>query len=131
VSYLPHSGRLDLYPESSKPLLIRLPEWLDAKDVIMNGNAGITPAVESDRHFLRVSGVKPGVRIILRFKQREVTEESIVAREKYNVTWRGDTVIRLTPSGKPYAIYTTESLSDKLPPMQIENDTYKEPNVSW
>jgi hypothetical protein len=129
VSYLPHDGRLDLYPESSKPMLIRLPEWVHAKDVTISGPAGITQAAETDRHFLRVSGAKPGARIILRFKQREASEQSTVASKGYDVSWQGDTVIRLTPSGKPYPIYATAFVSDKLPALQ--DNIYRKPNVSW
>jgi DUF1680 family protein len=50
VSYQPQDGRLDLYPESSKPLLIRLPEWLRAKDVTVNGPVGIGSEAGSAHH---------------------------------------------------------------------------------
>lgn len=131
VSYLPQDGRLDFYPESSKPLLIRLPEWLRAKDVTVNGPVGIRQAAETDGHFIRVSGAKQGARIILQFKQREESVESVVAKKRYDVAWRGDTVIKLTPGGKPYATYIKEFVSDSLPPMQKQDDLYKKPNVSW
>ncbi|MGA8088883.1 MAG: hypothetical protein WCA10_16515 [Terracidiphilus sp.] len=131
VSYLPREGRLDLYPKSSKPLLIRLPGWLQAKDVTIDSSVGIKLAAETDGHFLRVSGAKQGERIILHFKQREESAESVVAKERFDVSWRGDTVTRLTPGGKPYAIYAMDLASDNLLPVQLQDDLYKKPNLSW
>ncbi len=131
VSYLPDHGRLDLYPLSSKALLVRLPKWLRAEDVTVNGPARIRQAAETAGNFLRLSRVKPGTCITLQFKSREEAVTSVVARQRYDVSWEGDTVMKLGPAGKPYPIYRGDAVSGRHGPSEMDNGLYKEPAVRW
>jgi hypothetical protein len=105
VSYLPYEGRLDLHPKTSKTLRVRCPDWLNPEAMRVEGPLGLRHEPESETHSLRISGVKPSMRIILSFEQREEKSTSVVAGKNYDVRWRGDTVLHLSPPGEPYPIY--------------------------
>jgi hypothetical protein len=130
VSYLPQDGCVDLYPGDSKPLLIRIPKWLRPKDVTVHG-PGIRQTSENEGQFLRLSGVKPGTQISLSFTPKKGTDPSVVAKQSYEVSWRGDTVIKLTPGGRPYPTYTSEFLSAHHTPIESQRRLHKTPTVSW
>jgi hypothetical protein len=131
ASYLPYQGRLELYPKSSKTLWVRCPDWLSPEEITTDGPAGLRYLAESGTHSLRISGVKPGTRIILSFEQREKVTASVVAGEQYDVTWRGDTVLQLTPRGKPYPTYQRDTLFRRNAPLETQNDSYRQPQVQW
>ena len=131
VSYLPEDGRLDLYPLASKALLVRLPKWLRVEDVTVNGPARIRQAAGTGGNFLRLSGVKPGTRITLQFKPREMAVKSVVAKKRYDVLWEGDTVMKLGPAGRPYPIYRGDLVSGRYGPSEMEDAHYKEPAIRW
>ena len=131
ASYLPYQGRLELYPKSSKTLWVRCPDWLSPEEITTDGPAGLRYLAEAGTHSLRISGVKPGTRIILSFEQREKVTASVVAGEQYDVTWRGDTVLQLTPRGKPYPTYQRDTLFRRNAPLETQNDSYRQPQVQW
>jgi hypothetical protein len=105
VSYFPNQGRLEIYPRCSKNLWVRCPDWRRQEDVITECSAGVRCIAESETHSLRITGARPGARVVLWLAQREETTSSVVAGKKYEVTWRGDTVMRLTPHGAPFPTY--------------------------
>ena len=103
VSRLPYEGRIQLNPKSTKPVRLRLPDWLSADAVHVEGPAGMKD--RGERGALHLSGVKPGSAIVVRFTQRETTRTHVVAGRSYKARWRGDTVIDLQPAGSPYPTY--------------------------
>ena len=131
VSFLPFEGRVDLYSKSGKPLLVRLPSWLRAEDVVAHGPVGLKHATDKGGHFLRLSGTMPDQRITLTFRRREDEVASIVAKKSYDVSWAADSVTKLGPPGRPYPIYRTDWLARLEDPLEPEEALYKEPQVRW
>jgi hypothetical protein len=131
VSSLPFDGRIDLYPKSSKPLTVRLPYWVHAEDIAVHGPSGLKHAVDKDGRLLRLTEASPGKLITLTFRPREEETVSVVAKQRYRVSWKADTVTRLGPSGSPYPIYKSDRLSSPDYRFESEEAVYKEPQVRW
>jgi hypothetical protein len=131
VSYLPHEGRFELYPKSAKTIWVRCPDWLNPDTVTLDGPTGLHHSVEPSTQSLRISGARPGTRIVMTFEPRQQSTTSVVAAKKYNVNWRGDTVLQLTPAGKPYPLYQRDSLARSVAPVAMKYEPYKQPRVQW
>jgi hypothetical protein len=131
ISYLPHHGRLELYPRTSKDILVRLPKWLSAQDVKTDGPSGLKQVKGKTGNYLQFSGVTPQTRIVLSFNPKEEVITSVVAKKKYEVSWRADTVMSLTPKGKPYPTYQADSSLTDSVDVAMQDDGYRVPTVSW
>ena len=107
ASHLPDEGRLELHLNCSKDVVLRCPDWVRLADVAIDAPAGIRGAALPDTHSLRIVGGRPGIRITIRFAQRRLVQESVVAGRRYQVSWHGDTVTGITPAGEPYRLYRT------------------------
>jgi hypothetical protein len=105
VSYFPYQGRLEIYPRCSKNLWVRCPDWISSESVIAECSTGVRCIAEPKTHALQITGAKAGARVVLSLAQREETTTSVVAGNSYEVAWRGDTVVRLMPHGKPYPTF--------------------------
>src|SRR2546427_2930117 len=66
VSYLPYEGRLDLYPATSRPIVVRCPAWLPPERVHTEMSAAARADRASGQNALRIAGARPGSRIELR-----------------------------------------------------------------
>ena len=105
VSYLPYEGRLDLYPATSLPIVVRCPMWLPPERVHTELSAAARAGRVPGRNSLRITGAKAGSRIVLRFDQPEDERTHGVAGRSYRARWRGDTVVQITPHGGTYPIF--------------------------
>lgn len=131
ISYLPHQGRLELYPKTSKDIRVRLPKWLSAEDVKTDGPSGLKQVKVKSNNYLHFSGVKPQARIVLSFNPKEEVITSVVAEKKYEVHWRADSVMSLMPTGRPYPTYQAESSFSDNDDVAMQDGDYRAPVVSW
>jgi hypothetical protein len=127
ASYLPFEGRIDLYPKTSRPVSVRCPPWLDPVSVRVEGRADRAIA----NRYLRLSGMQPGSRVVLRYAQPEHERTHVVAGRTYQVLWRGDTVLSLRPAGSPYPIFQRDSLRATEAPLAERDTQYRRPAISW
>ncbi|HUY12172.1 MAG TPA: hypothetical protein VMX16_00895 [Terriglobia bacterium] len=130
ASYMPFEGRIDLYPRTTKPLLVRLPDWLEPHAVKIDGHAGLQVEPGEANH-LRIGVSRENARVTLRFNQPESRMETVVAGRSYRVRWRGDTVVDLGPAGQPYPIYQRASFRSDHAPMRNGCLPYRRPRISW
>jgi len=131
VSYIPYEGRFDLYPKGRKPLLVRCPDWLRPAAVKVDGPAALRCAPEPQSNFLRITGARPGSRIVLRFEQPEEERTHIVAGKTYHARWRGDTVMEMLPPGEPYPIYQRVALRRTQAPFELRDIAYRQSQIHW
>ena len=131
ASYLPYEGRLDLYPGTSRPVVIRCPAWLAPERVHTEMSAAARASSESGTNALRITGAKPRSRVVLRFDQPEEERTHMVAGRSYRARWRGDTVVQITPHGGTYPIFTRLELDRGHAPMRPWDAAYRVPKVHW
>jgi hypothetical protein len=113
-SHLPYEGRVVIRNKAAREAWIRVPLWVDAGKVRTWVGAGEIGPTWFGR-FLRVTGLKPGDVVDLRFPIVQTTEQYTLASpypdkkprdRKFTLTLRGNTLVRsdppLAPEGYPF-----------------------------
>jgi len=131
VSSFPHQGRIELYPRCSKTIWVRCPDWLSLKDVVVAGPVGMIHDTDAATHSLRLRGARAGTSIILTLPQRDETTKYVVGGKQYEVRWKGDTVLSLTPLGKTYPLYQRSANLRRDALFEPLDETYRQPKVQW
>jgi hypothetical protein len=131
VSFLPYEGRLELYPATSRPILLRCPGWLRPERVSIESEPATRTVSKSEAGRLRISGAKPGSHIVLRFEQPEEQRTHWVGGKAYRARWRGDTIVEMLPGGGTYPIFRRSSLDRERAPLQLREPSYCVPRVHW
>jgi len=97
VGYQPFDGRVDIIPQAPGAVRVRLPRWVQSKDVTVF--VGGKPASGTyENGYLVLAHVPAGVRVSVRYPLRELTESIVAGSQKYTIQWRGDTVVGVSPS---------------------------------
>ncbi|MFN7993557.1 MAG: hypothetical protein U0Q18_08150 [Bryobacteraceae bacterium] len=131
ASYMPYEGRIDLHPNTAKTIAVRCPSWLEPNSVRIDGAAGIVHDTEPKTRYLKLSNVRPGSAIVLRFDQPEHSQKHVVAGRTYHAQWRGDTVLAMDPPGVPYPIFQRDQLRARRSPMTERTIAYRVPSIRW
>lgn len=95
-SYLPFEGKVVLRNKQAEAVRVRLPAWVDVKNlkVMLNGNP--IEALQPGRCVM-VEGIKNGDAIELNFIVRERTDKYFIHDKTYTIQYRGSTVVDISP----------------------------------
>ena len=134
-SYLPYEGRVILHNKKARSAMVRIPSWLDTKDVMAYVSDQPVVPPHSGRYLI-FDNLKEDDKIRLEFPLPERTDdftigvdlppEQLVGQgpylgKKYKVSFRGSTVIDIQPrdtNPKKYPIFQREHLKMKKTPMK-------------
>lgn len=98
-SYLPYEGKVELHNKQARIALVRIPSWVEMKKVkSLVDNAATRPA--SSGRYLIFEGLQKGTTIRLEFPNPETKEEHTIGGERYQVSFRGSTVMDIEPRPK-------------------------------
>ncbi|MFD2117824.1 hypothetical protein ACFSTH_17280 [Paenibacillus yanchengensis] len=123
-SYLPHEGKivLDIH-QDIKRLEVRIPEWAGftkirytrelAGDTIEGHGREASRWVK--KHFLLLNEAKAGEQIVIEFPLSERTTVENAVGQTFQVQWRGDDVVGISPEGKRKPLYTGRKVFDEAP----------------
>jgi hypothetical protein len=111
-SHIPYNGRVDLKIRSSLNLKVRIPSYVDLKEVKLTVNKKQCD-ISFDNRYLVVGKVKPDdvVKIEFPLKTRTAAvkvryyEDAFSIQEPYVLTLKGNTVIDISPKGQFYPFY--------------------------
>jgi len=95
-SYLPYEGKVELRNKQARTALVRIPNWVDIREVKSFVNNTLAHPAGSGR-YLVFDGLHKGTTIRLEFPNPETKEEHTIAGERYQVTLRGSTVMDIEP----------------------------------
>jgi hypothetical protein len=118
-SYLPHEGRVVLHNKQAHTALVRIPGWINLRDLKCQVNRQrVQPPVLGRR--VLFSGLKSGDQITLEFPVEERAEKRTVYGKEYKVIFRGTTVVDISPRepGK-VLLYERASLRSAKTPTRI------------
>lgn len=104
-SWLPHDGRIEITPETSGDVLVRVPSWVDHRSFEASIDGAVVGVSFLVPGFARVSGVAKGATVAFRFPVAECTTTEPVLDVAYSARWRGDTVVGLSPEGTRMPLY--------------------------
>jgi hypothetical protein len=98
-SYLPYEGKVELHNRQARMALVRIPNWVEMKEVkSFIDNAAARPA--SSGRYLIFDGLQKGAKIRLEFPNPKTKEEHTIGGERYQVSFRGSTVMDIEPRPK-------------------------------
>jgi len=83
---------------------VRVPDYVDRHSLELQINGRSAP-VQADHAWVHLSRAKPGDIVSMRFALPERSESVYMAYDTYEVAYRGDTVIAISPPGKVYPLY--------------------------
>lgn len=130
ISHQPFEGRFSIQVHKPVTVMVRMPAWINLHKVKVTVDG--TPIRRAwVSHHLRVRDARPGSRIEIDFPIPERQTEEEVAGSTYQLSWRGPTLMKITPPGDIYPIFqrTLEGLSDlnTLAPDELK----PKPAVEW
>jgi DUF1680 family protein len=128
-SYLPHEGRLELsIHEDINNLEVRIPDWAGYNQVVVErlldgetkNQTGKDHSSWIKKRFYRIGKVQKGEKITITFPlSKYKTIEKAIGQE-FEVKWRGDDVIHISPEGKYKPLYNNRQVYDKAPMREVE-----------
>jgi len=118
-SYLPYEGRVTLRNKQAEAARVRIPGWVDPKDIKITLNGKPIEAGQSG-HSLMVEGIKKGDVIDINFPLRDRTDKYFIHDKSYTIQYRGSTVVDIKPRNtdpKMIALYQRDALKATKAPM--------------
>ena len=103
----PWKGQLSVAIRQPCDLRVRIPDFVHAADLrVTSRGAVLEPRVSGN--YVEIDGRTPGERIEITYPQPVVTTEESIGNPgfrayRYQVTWKGDTVVQMTPLGENHA----------------------------
>ncbi len=99
TSHLSREGRLEIENRSGRNLLVRIPSWVEKKNVRLKVNAA-----EASRTFigayLLLAGDQTPSSSVITFPLREARTVESICFENYTIDWRGDQIVAMSPAAK-------------------------------
>lgn len=105
-SHLPHEGRVTLVNRAARRVAVRMPLWVQRRDVRCTIGTRRSAPVWVGNHVL-FEDLQPGTELELRFPVRERAERFTLNGQDYAALFRGNTVVEMSPrrSDASYPIY--------------------------
>jgi len=118
-SYLPFEGKVVLRNKQAEAVRVRIPGWVDVKNLKVMLNGKPIEAVQPGRCVM-VEGIKNGDVIELNFVVRERTDKYFIHDKTYTIRYRGSTVVDISPRNtdpKLIPMYRRDAMKGTKAPM--------------
>jgi len=118
-SYLPYQGKVVLHNKKAHTVLVRIPAWVKMEEVKASVDGEAVQPPKPGR-YLVFGDLKDDADIVLEFPLLEQTDHYFVHDTQYTVTFRGSTVIDISPrNSEPgkVPLYRREHFKARKTPM--------------
>lgn len=109
-SYLPHVGKVLIKNIAAHRLYCRIPDWVSRESVSVLRDEKKHP-VTMKNGFLYVPSLQPETRIVITFPVRTIKKNEIIQKWNFDILWRGDTIVRMNPTGDKVPLYQREYMN--------------------
>jgi hypothetical protein len=119
-SYLPYEGKVLLRNKRARTALVRVPSWVNADQVKSSVGEKATRPPQAGR-YLVFDSLKPHDEIRLEFPVREETDKYTIDGKQYAVTFRGATLVGISPrdtDARDYPLYQDVGRRAEVTPMR-------------
>ena len=104
--YQPYKGLLTISLKQPCKVRVRIPEFVDPKDIKAKSNGGKVKATVWG-NYLELGSRQAGEMLEVSYPLPVRDEEATIGNPRfrqyrYRVTWKGDTVVRMTPLGEQF-----------------------------
>ena len=110
-SWLPHAGTVKVTPRRGGVIRIRVPEWLDVRQMTAVVEGTAVALIQPVPLFAQTPVVRAGQTVTFKFPLAEFERTERVLDVDYHARWRGDTVIQIQPQGSRVPLYQRGSAS--------------------
>lgn len=129
-SYSPYEGGLEITVKNATSLFIRLPDWVVKGEVAVTVD-GATRPFDWHGEYVHLDDLFWGQEVTLTYPLRSMTEAIYLIPEngspmdsnRYILTWKGDTVVSISPKGQYYPLYQRDYFLGDVTPMVNYNYT--------
>lgn len=133
-SYLPYQGRIELRIHNAPVVFVRIPEWAPHEQVQVECDGARLPAPAWQGEYIRLTGLRKGQRVSVGFpvQNTKTVEELRLGKDalpvRYQASWRGYTLVRLTPGGK----YDRSAMTTAVAPVRpVKAYFVPESEIDW
>ena len=124
ISYQPYEGRIDIIVHETEKIMIRIPSWVNQKDVQISINNTLVCADYENQIYVKLSGLKQDDNITIQYPLRHNIIPEVVNGTEYLAEWKGDTVAGINPKGKLYPLFEREYMKENTTPI-VSRQPYK------
>jgi hypothetical protein len=103
-SYLPYEGKVVLHNKKAHTVMVRLPRWLHGKQVRSTVSGRAAQPAQAGA-YLVFQQLKSNDEIRLEFPVAESADEYTIAGTRYRLSFRGSTIIDISPRAEAPATY--------------------------
>jgi hypothetical protein len=103
-SYVPYKGKVVLHNKTAKAALVRIPSWVEIERVRSRVNGVNARPARAGRHLL-FDSLHPSDVVELEFPMEMSTDRYGIADTEYTVTFKGSTVVDITPRETDSDVY--------------------------
>ena len=134
-SFLPYEGRVVIHNKSARTVFLRIPAWVDKKDVTCRHNDKTVDLIWIG-NYLIVSGLAPKDKITAEFPMIEHTEKY----HGYTIVFKGNTVVDIHPREHKddvhndqgeFPIYLRDHLKKNKAPMKQVTRYVSPMQIKW
>lgn len=102
----PNEGKVSVMPKESGTVKIRIPKWAGER-VSLRIDGRQIPCMW-EKNYLVVPDAEAGIEIAISHELQDEEKQEKVAGTEYTLTWRGSTVVKMLPEGRPYRLYVRD-----------------------
>ena len=115
ISLLPFQGKVQILCKDNLSLCWRVPVW--AKSKVKATVAGKPVSARQHGQYLKVTHLRKGQTVKFEFPLLKEKRKDFIRGEEFTTTWRGDTVVAISPPEMKYPLYKREHMNVDKPPL--------------
>ena len=115
ISCLPHRGEINVKVNTSRKVLIRVPEWTQKDKTKMYINKTPIP-LQWEGQYAVFDGISPGQKLTITYPLQINEIREWINGIEYTEKWRGNTVVDISPPAKWIPMYQRSKLDTELLP---------------
>lgn len=116
-SHRPYEGKVEVTVKEDAALAVRIPEWVDPWQVTASVGGGQVPFVWQGR-YVRVEGMRQGQTMTVQYPLRQQWSVEEVGTARFDLKWRGDTVVDVKPAGMVVPLYRRAHMEQDVAPVR-------------
>ncbi len=130
-SYRPYSGKVEILAKDAPVVFLRVPDWVAKERVEVDGISA-HERLQWKGEYLRLSPLPQGKLVCVSYPLREEKQREIIGGGEFLLSWKGDTVMEISPPGKVYPLYQRSSYrSGQQPPEKTTSHYVPVRGLHW
>ena len=130
-SHRPYEGKIEILIHDAPKLFVRIPDWVNKNNVKVTVDAE-SKDYEWEGNYVKLAGLNPKQNVTITYPLRMLHVKTRIGGAidveppEYTLTWRGNTVVELTPKGNLCPLYQREYF--KKEKASLKKTTFYFPN---